>query len=145
MCPQPDESGLQESGHLFGVVVIDGEDMEQSRGGLLLPSPSMLGHLDALRAAAAEWESAVAEPRDPAAPLKSYRLIGGCLDAYPFDPRVGYLLDGIRITQDRMEWQCVRSLGPVKRCPECNRILPIRYATQCLKCDAWFSTTFDAT
>src|SRR5687768_5883272 len=74
MCPQPDESGLQESGTLFGVVVIDGQDIERSRGGLLLPSPSMLGHLDALRAAAAAWESTVAEPRDPAAPLKAYRL-----------------------------------------------------------------------
>src|SRR5688572_30980070 len=56
MCPQPDESGLQESGNLFGVVVIDGEDIERSRVGLFLPSPSMLGHLDAFRAAAAKWE-----------------------------------------------------------------------------------------
>jgi hypothetical protein len=145
MCPQPDESGLQETGNLFGVVVIDGENIEQSRGGLLLPSPSMLGHLDALRAAAAGWESKVAEPRDPAVPLASYRQTGGCLDAYAFDPKVGYLLDGMQITQDQMRWQGLRSLGQVKRCPECNRILPMRYATHCLKCDAWFSTSFDAT
>ena len=145
MFPQPAASGLQESGNLFGVVVLVGDEIEQSRGGLLLPSPSMIGHLDALRAAAAEWNSAPAEPRDAAAPLRSYRLLGGCMDAYPFDPSVGYLLDGIAITRDRMQWQSVRSPGPVKRCPECNRILPMRYATHCLQCGAWFSTTFDAT
>jgi hypothetical protein len=143
--PQPTESGLQESGNLFGVVVIDGDKIEESRSGLLLPSPSMIGQLDALRAASAEWDSKPVEPRDPSAPLKSYRLIGGSLDAYDFDPRVGYLLDGIRISQDRMEWHWVRSLGPVKRCPECNRILPIRYAARCGHCGASFSTSFDAT
>jgi hypothetical protein len=145
MFPQPAESGLQEGGNLFGVVVVDGDDIEESRGGLLLPPPSMIGHLNALGAKAEEWDAAAAEPRDPAAPLKSYRSIGGCLDAYAFNATVGYLLDGIGITQDRMQWRRVRSLGPVKRCPECNRILPMRYATHCLECGAWFSTTFDAT
>lgn len=142
-CPQPDESGLQPGGHLFGVVMIDGEDIRRSRSGLLLPSPSMLGHLDALRAARVKWESSVAEPRDSIMPLKSCRQIGGCMDAYPFDLSVGYLLDVIRITDDRIDWQAVRSLGSVKRCPKCNRILPMRFDTHCQHCDAWFSANFD--
>lgn len=143
--PQQAESGSQESGNLFGVVVIDGNDIEQSRGGLLLPSPSMIGHLDALQAAAAEWNSVPVVPRDAATPLESYRSVGGSLDACPFDSSISFHLGGIRVTQDRVNWQWVRSLGAVRRCPQCNRILPMRYATHCLHCGAWFSTSFDAT
>jgi len=144
-CPQPSEPGEPDGLDLFGVVLIDADKIEESRGGLLLPSPSMIGHLLALRAASAEWDGAAPAARDPAAPIPSYRRTGGAMDAYRFDPAAGYLLGGVEVTQDRMQWQSVRLLGPVKRCPACNRVLPMRYATHCVPCGAWFSTTFDLT
>jgi hypothetical protein len=113
---------------LFGVVLIDGDEIETSRGGILSPSPSMIGHLDSL--------SPRKLPRNPESPLETYSEVGGSRDAYRFGSDIGFRLHGIQITQNKMQWQSVRLLPAIARCGECNGILATPLAKQCLHCGA---------
>lgn len=111
---------------LFGVVLIETENIEESNGGILFPSPSMIGHLDSLPPKTTD--------RDPNAPLATYSQTGGSNDAFRFDSDVGFRINGINIQQDKIRWLSVRPLDPIVRCIHCNGILASPKAKQCLHC-----------
>lgn len=89
---------------LFGVVLIDGDEIESSNIGMFSPSPSLIGHLDVL--------SGRKTPRHPEAPLETYSEGGSCRDAYPFNSDVGFRLHQFQVTQNKMQWRLVRALPP---------------------------------
>ena len=122
------QTGHPDNRILFGVVLIDGDDIEISRGGELSPSPSMIKHLDSL--------SSQETSRDPELPLESYSQAGGSNDAFRFGSDTGFRIHGIQIKQHRMRWLSVRPLPPIVRCAECNGILATPLAKQCLHCGA---------
>lgn len=122
------QTGHPDNRILFGVVLIDNDEIERATGGTLSPSPSMIGHLDSL--------SPRKSPRNPDSPLETYRAVGGSMDAFRFGADVGLRLDGIKIEQNRIQWRSVRPLAPVARCSKCNGILATPLAKQCLHCGA---------
>jgi hypothetical protein len=122
------QTGHPDNRILFGVVLIDSDEIERSSGGVLSPSPSMIGHLDSLP----PRNSA----RNPERPLETYSSVGGSKSAFRFDSDVGFRLVGIEIEQDRIKWRSVRPLPPIARCSKCKGILASPLAKQCFHCGA---------
>jgi len=120
------QTGHPDNRILFGVVMIDFDSIEDSRGGILTASPSMIGHLESLPPKTNYLDSEAA--------LATYSQTGGSKDAFQFDSDAGFRLNGIQIKHDRMRWLSVRPLAPIKRCHHCDGILASPLAKQCLHC-----------
>ena len=111
---------------LFGVVLVDGNDIEACRTGIFSPSPSMIGHLNALPGKDSE--------RHPERPLQSYRQVGGSYDAVRFGSDARFRIRISTIEENKISWRDIFKLPPIARCPRCKARLRTAQARQCFEC-----------
>ena len=103
----PFETGHPNNQILFGVVLIETDNIEISRGGILSPSPSLIAQLNQFPGRK--------PAKNPEATIYPEFLVGGYLDAFQFESDIGFRLGPKNIKHDKIRWKTVQSHNSIEK------------------------------